>query len=307
MPPYHPGERAVQRRAAVTEQAAHSARAIRREIPDTAARFLTEQGMLVIGAAAPDGRLWCSVLTGAPGFVQAPDPRTVLVGALPHPDDPLAPTVAAGPAPLGTLALQPRRRRRMRLNGISRPQEGSLAVTVEQVYANCPKYIQRRELHPPPVAPHGAARRWSGSALTPAQQRLVTEADTFFVATADAAGNADASHRGGMPGFVAVHGPTRLSWPDYVGNAMFMTLGNLEDNPRAGLLFLDFSQGTVLQLSGAAQVAWDPARIVGTPGAQRVVDFEIDSVVQTSGRGPVSQGPVEYSPANPASLSASGS
>ncbi|GAB0488998.1 hypothetical protein MMPV_000213 [Pyropia vietnamensis] len=91
------------------------------------------------------------------------------------------------------------------------------------------------------------------SALSAADVALITAADTFFIGTtyAPTAGS-DASHRGGPPGFVAVDrctAPPRLSWTDYRGNGMYQTAGNLAADGRAGLLFIDWSSGGVLQLT----------------------------------------------------------
>jgi hypothetical protein len=88
---------------------------------------------------------------------------------------------------------------------------------------------------------------------------MISAADTFFIATTSAAGDRDASHRGGNPGFVHVQADGRLSWPDYPGNAMMMTLGNFEQNHAAGLLFLDWSTGAALQLTGIAHTNWTAA------------------------------------------------
>ena len=73
-------------------------------------------------------------------------------------------------------------------------------------------------------------------------------------------------------------GPNRLVIPDYPGNMMFNTLGNLAADPRAGLLLVDVEHGGTLQLSGRARIEWDPAARDGMPGAERVVEFEIDQV-----------------------------
>jgi len=93
---------------------------------------------------------------------------------------------------------------------------------------------------------------------------------------------ADASHRGGLPGFVRVESVNRLVFPDYRGNRMFNTLGNLELSPRAGLLFPDFTTGDALQLSGRAAVLWDDPRLAEFPGAERLVVFDIEKVVELS-------------------------
>jgi hypothetical protein len=119
--------------------------------------------------------------------------------------------------------------------------------------------------------------------LTDEQRGWIAAADTFFVTSHAAGVGVDTSHRGGNPGFVTVTGHRRLSWPDYVGNSMYMTLGNLELDPRCGLLFLD----------------WDPDRVAATPGAQRMVDFEVDQVVQIDEASPLRWSLGTYSRANP--------
>ncbi|MFG3705952.1 pyridoxamine 5'-phosphate oxidase family protein [Micromonospora sp. NPDC047670] len=292
---YHPGELAAQRRAGVAEQAEYSRLAIGTTLPPPAMRFLTEQPMIVIGGADDDGRMWASLLTGPPGFISAPDERTIDVDTRPVPGDPLAP-VLARPAQVGTIAIEAGTRRRMRLNGVSHPRPGGLRVTAEQVYANCPKYIQQRTPHRVAEA-RPAAPPVVGATLTPTQQQTVRRADTFFVATRSAAGACDASHRGGNPGFVRVLSPARLRWPDYIGNAMLMTLGNLQQDPAAGLLLVDWSTGTTLHLTGTAEVDWEPA--VAMPGAQRAVDFHLERVVQIDHASPLVWSAPTYSRFNP--------
>ncbi|AUY50720.1 pyridoxamine 5'-phosphate oxidase family protein [Streptomyces sp. CB01881] len=296
--PYHPGERAVQARAGRSDRADHSGRAIGGTIPAVAARFLAERRILVVGAADADGRLWATQLTGEPGFLQASDERTLAVAARPAGDDPLA-AVLAGPAEVGTIALDPAGRRRMRLNGRSAPDgRGGLVVAADQVYANCPKYIQRRSplLRPAAGTPHAVA---SGPVLSTAQQLAVATADTFFVATAGPDGRVDASHRGGNPGFLRVLGPDRLSWPEYAGNSMFMTLGNLELDPRAGLLLPDYETGGALLITGEARTDWSEQAAAGLPGAERVVDLTVTGVLELADATALTWTDPEYSPANP--------
>ncbi|MFC5747473.1 pyridoxamine 5'-phosphate oxidase family protein [Actinomadura rugatobispora] len=277
---YHEGERAARRRAGLLDQGGFSVRA---EIPEVARRFLVQQPMVVLGAADADGRMWATLLTGRPGFLRAEDARTVAVDARPVPGDPLRGPLTA-PVPVGMLAIEPARHRRMRMNGRAVPTADGLRVTLDQVYSNCPKYIQKREPHRAPGTP-GEARH--STALTTGQQRLVAGADTFFIATADRDGNADASHRGGAPGFVQVLSPTVLRWPDYTGNAMFNTLGNLEVEPRAGLLFPDWRTGAVLQLTGTARTDWDPGHAAAVPGAERLVEFTVTAAVEIPGASPL--------------------
>ncbi|MFE1169236.1 pyridoxamine 5'-phosphate oxidase family protein [Nocardiopsis sp. NPDC058789] len=292
MAAYHSGELTVQRRAALTERAAVAEGALHTVIPDVAADFLATQRWLVAGTADARGRVWCSLLTGAPGFLRVRDRGTLDVDALPPPDDPLADVLGRGPATIGALALEPATRRRMRINGTSSPLPNGSGwrLRVAQVFANCPKYIQKRSPSPAPCADGAVVE---GDGLTDAQANLVGRADTFFVATTDGSAGADANHRGGAPGFLRVHSPTLLSWPDYVGNAMFTTLGNLWLDSRAGLLVPDWESGGLLRITGAARVLW------GAGPGDRTVEFTVHHVVSVSSGGLLSDAPPQYSKFNP--------
>jgi hypothetical protein len=272
----HPGEAAVQRRAGVRREDHGSART-RPEIPEAAAAFLREQHMLVAGAADDRGRLWAGTLAGPPGFAAAEDDRTIRIRALPSPPDPLH-GLFSHERDIGLLAIEPHTRRRMRVNGTAVAAGEALAVRTEQVYSNCPKYIQTRE---PTAEPGGVPQALGGgAALTARHQEWIATADTFFIATGVEGLGADVSHRGGNPGFVTVTGPRSLVFPDYAGNGMFMTLGNLELNPAAGLLFADWARGETLHLTGRARVDWDPG---DAPGAQRLVRFELEEYAHAAG------------------------
>ncbi|MGW7083751.1 pyridoxamine 5'-phosphate oxidase family protein [Streptomyces sp. NPDC054871] len=289
--PYHHGSRAVQDLVGVRELADHVGRSIGPGIRPVAAAFLELQPMLVIGGADQEGAVWASLLTGEPGFVRATGPRQMSVAGSPVEGDPLAPALAQEGTPVGTIALDPRTRRRMRLNGRARPTPRGLAIEADQVFSNCPKYLQKRELHPDrnPGRPSSPART---AELTAEQRTLIAAADTFFLATVHAHG-ADASHRGGNPGFVRVASPAELTWRDYPGNSMFLTLGNLATDPRAGLLFLDWTTGTTLQLTGTA-------RTTHADDGSRTLRFTLTEALQTHSASPWQWSAPEYSPANPA-------
>jgi uncharacterized protein len=283
---YHAGERAAQALAGERERPDRLGRAIRCTVPPVAAAFLAERRTITVAAPDAAGRMWATLVTGPPGFISVPDEGTLLVAAAPGPGDPLA-EVLSRPTRVGTIALEPATRRRMRVNGDAEPVPGGLRIAAEQVFANCPKYIQRRS---PIGVPTPASRPAThATRLSTAQQLIVASADTFFIGTSDDAGHADASHRGGNPGFVQVLGPRRLRWPDYYGNGAFMTLGNLESNPAAGLVFPVWETGDLLLLTGTARTDW----------TERAVEFHLDEAVLLGGAVPLRWSEPEYSPANP--------
>lgn len=240
---------------------------------------------------SPDQRPDQPAHAGDTGFVTAVGTRTILVNAVPG--APLAGLFDAE-HDIGMLAIEPWTRRRMRVNGRARRDGDHLVVRTEQVYANCPKYLQKRTITGD-LEPGGRTAR-SGERLSAAQREWIGRADTFFVATHAAGLGTDVSHRGGAPGFVEVVDERRLVWPDYPGNQMYMTLGNLELNPAAGLLFLDWDTGDALHLTGRARVEWDPGDV---PGAQRLVAFEVDRTLEVSGASPLRWAFEEHSRFNP--------
>lgn len=288
MSSYHQGELAVQQRAGVAASAARIGGSIRGEFPPVAAEFLAARTLVVAATGDAEGRPWASALTGRPGFARVSDPRTVRIEHCPADGDPLEANLRPG-AVIGLLAVDFETRRRIRVNGRVRQIEGGI-VTVEtdQIYSNCPKYIQRR-VAAESTGTGAAGQPQYGRELTAAQRGWIRRADTFFVATLNPGEGADASHRGGAPGFVGIEGG-RILWPDYAGNTMFNTLGNIAAWPRAGLLFPDFTNGRVLQVGGRAGIEW---------GADRAVYLEVEQVIERAGVLPERQQLVEYSPFNP--------
>ena len=100
----------------------------------------------------------------------------------------------------------------------------------------------------------------------------------FFLATADATGRPDCSYKGGLPGFVRVLDDHTLAFPDYDGNGMFRSLGNILVNPSVALLFIDFEHPDRLRVNGTATVRFDDPLQAGFAGAQAVVRVRAERV-----------------------------
>jgi uncharacterized protein len=259
---FHAGEVAVQQRAGTREEAERLAPMLApAELRGGIVAFLADRTFAAITARDADGRLWTSPLTGPPGFLEAVTPTTLAIHARLPEGDPLH-GLPAGQQ-VGLVVVEFALRRRVRVNGtLSAAGGDTLAIEVEQAYGNCPQYIHQRVLAQdgPGRRDPGDVRR--GAALSPADTGLIRAADTFFLGTTNPERGSDTSHRGGAPGFVRVDGD-RLWWPDYPGNNLFNSFGNLAVDPEAALLFFDFDTGRTLQLSGAAEIDWDAA---GRPG-----------------------------------------
>jgi len=295
---FHAGERAVQARAGVDAEARSLGRGIGGAIPPGAEPFLASQRIAVLAGLDPAGRVWASLVVGNPGLITAPDPRTLRLAAGLPSADPLSEDLSRDRA-LGVLVFDPEKRRRLRINGrVLDAHADAIEIRTEEVFGNCPKYIQARAADGDTRHDRsGVAAR--GSALTSSQRHAIEAADTFFIASVHAGTGADASHRGGQPGFVRVLDDRTLRIPDYSGNNMFQTLGNITADPRVGLLFVDFDTGTTLQLTGRARILWEREDHVEMKGAERAIEVAIDAVVEIAGRGPLGWRFVDYSPFNP--------
>ena len=109
----------------------------------------------------------------------------------------------------------------------------------------------------------------------------------------------DVSHRGGRPGFVRVSdGPlaTELTIPDFRGNFIFNTFGNLEVNPRAGIVCADFRTGDILSLTGTARGVWQGPELDSFEGADRLLSFEVEAGVFLESALPLRFEGLEFSP-----------
>ena len=171
--PFHEGERAMQARAGVQDEAASLGRGIAASLPAQIGRLLFPFRLAAAASRDAGGRVWASLLSGAPGFLQPLDEHVLLVQTLGHPADPLAANVRAQPA-VGLLPIDLAARRRLRINGQAVvDEERGLRLTVDQLYANCPQYIHTRRLDtaeaPSPATGPGGA----GTALSPHQQEWI--------------------------------------------------------------------------------------------------------------------------------------
>lgn len=304
MSAFHDGERAVQERAGVRALADRIAGSIHDRIPERAAAFLRAAPLLVTGLLDPEGRPWASPLAGQGTSVEIPDDRTLSLAHDPRTLLPGGDAPRIG-APIGLLAIEPATRSRARVNGrVAEVSSDGLRIAVEQAYSNCPKYIQKRVIEPPrdahggEAAARATARPVIGSTLTDAQRDWIRRADTFFIASAHPSHGADASHRGGLPGFIDVTGDL-VSWPDYPGNTMFNTLGNLAAHPRAGLLFIDFRDGSTLRATGSARIDWSAPEDADPRRVGRRVTVALEQTIEIARELPLAFRLEEYSPHNP--------
>jgi predicted pyridoxine 5'-phosphate oxidase superfamily flavin-nucleotide-binding protein len=294
---FHEGELLVQDRAGVRGEARRVAQMLRVLIRPDARQWLAERPFVVVAAETPGGTVWVSILAGPPGFARSSDDGTQLdVTVRPEPGDPIGPALAPQSA-VGVLAIDFSARRRYRVNGTVRSGGAGISLDVRETFGNCPKYVHAYT--PLPDGPVSSeAPRISGR-LDERQRQWIEQAETLFLGTTHPDAGADVSHRGGAPGFVRVTGPRQLVWGDYSGNRLFQSLGNTAVHPPAGLLFVDPETGSTLQLTGSLEIDWSPEAAAAIPGAERVLRFSIEQIVERTGAIPLRWARGKASPFNP--------
>jgi len=115
--------------------------------------------------------------------------------------------------------------------------------------------------------------------FTDEDKAFIESAGFFFLATADDQGRPDCSFKGGVPGFVRVIGPGELAFPDYDGNGMFRSMGNISVNPQIGMLFIAMDGAPKrLRVNGRASVLRDDPLLGETVGAQLMVRVAAEAI-----------------------------
>ncbi|MBL4864940.1 MAG: pyridoxamine 5'-phosphate oxidase family protein [Pseudomonadales bacterium] len=289
--PFHQGEIAIQTKLQVHEKMqAFGMKVIRDFFPPQHRVFYQTLPYLFLGYADEEGWPWASLLHGERGFINTPNDKTLKVSTKLVSGDPLQRAMSVGRG-FGVLGIDLETRRRNRLTAYcERVDENGFELKVNQTFGNCPKYIQTRHQQFLPESEQRPVVVESLSSLDESAIALIKESDTFFVATyyektgfsegQQASEGADVSHRGGEPGFIKIREDNTLVIPDYEGNKHFNTLGNILENAKAGLLFVDFEKGHLLSMTGRAEILWDSPDLADYPGAERLWTFKLHRAVR---------------------------
>lgn len=286
--PYHKGEIAIQEAVGERAQALMNSVVIKDEILTGAINFIERQPLMVLATENANGQLWASMLFGKPGFIRALSTKELLVDLLQAKEidgDPFLDNLAGNPR-IGALLIELDTRRRLKINGrVARQNEQEILIAVEESFPLCPKYIQRRKVRlPEDGLPHKQSPELAtGTSLGAEELELIANCDTMFSATSNPQGNLDISHRGGKPGFVRAIHATRLRVPDFAGNSMFNSFGNLQLNDRAGVIMLDFAGRQCLQICGGATVLLAQSDTQNeTGGTNRFWELEVENWQRTT-------------------------
>jgi predicted pyridoxine 5'-phosphate oxidase superfamily flavin-nucleotide-binding protein len=283
---FHDGELQVQRLLGAEEEAASLRGMITDKLPPVAMRFLPAFDFVLATSIDGQHQVWTSFLTGPKGFVTVASPTTIFLAI--DEEKTFFSNVEENDN-VGFLFINLQARVRLRINGKIQKAQTGFQLDIAQSYFNCPKYIQSRT---PIRSPENSSRQASEiSSLNREHLEIISKADTFFISTFAPDQGSDCSHRGGMPGFVQVVNDKKIRWPDYPGNNLYNSFGNLQVNPHCGLLFIDFANNRILQLTGTAKLVFDDD--------QHHVEFDVIAMNDILEATPFHWKFYDYSPFNP--------
>ncbi|KAF2794179.1 oxidoreductase-like protein [Melanomma pulvis-pyrius CBS 109.77] len=272
------------------------------------ASFLLQRApLLAIGALDAQTRPWTSLWGGQPGFSQPLGggiigTRTIVDGV----NDPVVQALVGGVEKgemvqddtkmFAGLTIDLMTRKRVKIfghmvagsvgeidvefeDGAEKPEGApskqdqiQLVTKIEQSLGNCPKYLNQYEIRPALVTSRLLSQ---SSELSAEAKDLISKADMFFLSSSTPE-DMDTNHRGGPPGFVRILSDTEIIYPEYSGNRLYQTLGNLQMNPRVGITFPDYETGNVLYMTGTAEilVASDAASLL--PGSNLALKITVE-------------------------------
>lgn len=256
---FHKGQLAVQKITGEEEVAKMRIPMIRSTLHPRSIPFIEHQVLAFLGTEDSNGALWLSLMVGERGFITIPSEQEIRfnLGQVVSSQDDIFFTNIKTNATVGLLFHEAARRARYRAWGKVSTIEGHLCFDIRMGYPSCPKHIQSEQIEVLEKPETLSTQYENGTTLCELERNWILGAHTFFICTQTKKGDIEASHRGGDPGFIEILENGAIRVPDYLGNSMFSTLGNIYENPKAALLFIDYKKGETLQLSGHAELQFD--------------------------------------------------
>jgi len=268
------------------------------------ASFMLQKGsLLALGTLDNHERPWVTLFGGSPGFSEPLGGGFVGTRTLVDSEnDPVVQALVGdakdgemsqpkdGGKMLAGLAIDLMTRKRVKIGGRmvagtvkevnvefedgAEPQKQSqiqLVTKIEESLGNCPKYLNQYEIRPALVKAELVS---SGSSLSDEGKTLTQRADMFFLSTSTPI-DMDVNHRGGAGGFVRVISSTCIAYPEFSGNRLYQSLGNLQINPKIGITFPDYGTGDVLYITGTTEILVGAEAEKLLPGSNLAVKIEI--------------------------------
>ncbi|KAI8892234.1 hypothetical protein BC833DRAFT_626026 [Globomyces pollinis-pini] len=318
---WHEGEIALQNTTTAPRDALdRMAQYVRSSMPLQHQEFFSALPYGVFGTLDPHGRPWATILAGPSGFFKSTDENHLEIDTMVANDDPWVLNLESSERhDLGLVAgvgVDFSNRRRNKLAGkflkssfssVESMKRSIVSIETTQSLGNCPKYINVRRLESTHRTPVTITKdlQFKGKQLSDEHISHILSCDTTVLATRHLnakdrqLSDMDCNHRGGPAGFVRVSEDKQsIIWPDYSGNRMFQSLGNIQSDGLAGITFPNFENGDMLYITGTAvNILGENSLMIGQ---SRITKIDVTGIIFIKGALQLkSVGPTQYSPYNP--------
>jgi len=267
------------------------------------ASFIENQLLFTITSIDENANVWVSMISGTPNFIKVIDSSKIRIDktCIVSPLEDIFYNNIKHKKNVGLLFIDWETSRRYRLNGVIKQEGSDLVINIEETYGICPKYIQKRSFEYTNISTIPILVT-KGNTLKENHKLLIENTNTFFLGTQGINNTVDASHKGGKLGFLKFINNDTIRIPDYPGNSMFNSLGNLYENPNSGLLFIDYKTNTMLQLSGKGEIQFNQTNehdLTQSGNTGRFWLFKPELWILTENFNQINWSFINYSPFNP--------
>jgi predicted pyridoxine 5'-phosphate oxidase superfamily flavin-nucleotide-binding protein len=302
---FHEGEKSFHKALGIEERMDEMGKRMMRDhMPDQHRDFFAQLPMIHICVLDENGHPSAILRTGNPGFISSPDEYTLIIDSQPLAGEPENLQLTKG-SKISIVGVEFATRRRNRLNAtILSHQDNKLEMRVDLSFGNCPKYIQIRNMFPPEQLDLNSEVFRSDN-LGKTERKIITAVDTLFIASRSSVINdepkngIDINHRGGNPGFIEIIDDQTIQFPDYLGNNMFNTFGNIVSDPRVAIQLIDFENKTLMHIQGRAEIITLEGKFDGNPDMGRRVKIRIENITITTDALPFKPEFISWSPMLP--------
>jgi len=249
---FHEGEYHIQKVMSVAKSANALSSMIKDTIPEIASYFLEDLKFCVLAISTKNDDIFTSVVYDNNSFIKTIDHNSFSINLK---NKSYIPEIFFKETMLniGMIGLDFLNAKRIRINGKAHIKNNEIIVFIDEIYSNCPKYIKKRNLLKD-LKLLDKSNVINELELNQNLINIISNSDTFFLASGHTEKGLDVSYKGGEKGFVKVISSKKLYFDDLPGNNLYNTLGNIYTNPYINMFFIDFEKNDTYNIIAKASI-----------------------------------------------------
>lgn len=247
---FHEGEYHIQEIMGVRKSSDTLSSMIKDTIPPIASEFLKNLNFCIITISTKEDDLFTSTVYSIDNYIEVLNQSQICISLKNHSYIPKE-FYNAKYINIGMIGLNFEKAMRIRINGKGHIKENKLYLSIDEIYSNCPKHIKKRVLQKETKS-FDAKDIIKEKFLSKEVIKIISDIDTFFIATSHKEKGLDVSHKGGNKGFLKVLTTNQLLFEDMPGNNLYNSIGNIYTNPNINIFFIDFKNNDTCHIKGTA-------------------------------------------------------